>query len=408
MRKSLIHSAGYVISLGLFVVAILVLHRELRHYHLRDIIAELKAIRLAFLGLAILLTFLDYWVLTVYDTLALRYIRHCLKYPKIALASFIGYVFSHNMTIVGGSTARYRIYSALGVSAGEVAKLVIFCGLTFWLGFFAIGGAVFVLEPREIPAVLHIPFATVRPLGMIFIAVVAAYLIVIALRRRPLTIRGWEFSIPSVRISVGQIAVASLDWLLACGVLYALLPAVAKLTYIKFLGIFMLAQAAGLLSYVPGGLGVFEAVIMLLLSDRLEKSAIASSLVLYRLIYYLLPFAVATTLLAVHELAAKKHALRRFEIAFGRWSSVVTPHVLAATSFIAGVILLFSGTLPAAKGRIAWLAELLPLAATELSHFLGSLAGACLLILARGIRPALMRPIISLLPCWVWESFFRC
>ena len=386
MRKSLVHNAGYLISLVLFVVAILVLHHELRHYHLRDVLSELRAVRLTFLGFAVLLTFLDYWVLTAYDSLALRYIRHRLGYPKTALASFIGYVFSHNMTIVAGSTARYHIYSALGVSAGQVARLVIFCGLTFWLGFFAIGGIVFISEPREIPAALHIPFATARPVGVIFIAVVAAYLIVIALRRRPLTIRGWEFAIPSVPISAGQIAIASLDWLLACGVFYALLPAAAKLTYVKFLGVFMLAQAVGLLSYVPGGLGVFEAVILLLLSDRLEKSAIVGCLVLYRLIYYLFPFAVATTLLAVHELAAKKRDLRKFGITFGKWSSAVTPHVLAATSFVAGAILLFSGALPAAKGRMAWLADLLPLPAIELSHFLGSLAGTGLLILARGLQ----------------------
>ncbi|MDH4238059.1 MAG: bifunctional lysylphosphatidylglycerol flippase/synthetase MprF [Phycisphaerae bacterium] len=386
MKRSMAHNVGYLISLGLFIVAMVVLHYELKHYRFRDIVAELKAVRLAFLGLAVLLTFLDYWVLTAYDTLALRYIRHRLEYPKIAVASFIGYVFSHNMTIVGGSTARYRIYSALGVSAGEVAKLVIFCGLTFWLGFFAIGGVVFISESREIPAALHLPFATVKPIGMIFIAVVAAYLIVIALRRRPLTIREWEFTIPSFPISVGQIAIASLDWLLACGVLYALLPAAAKLTYIEFLGIFMLAQAAGLLSYVPGGLGVFEAVILLLLSDRVEKSSVLSCLVLYRLIYYLLPFAVATTLLAVYEMAAKKRSLQRFGVTFGKWGSAVTPHVLAAASFIAGVILLFSGALPATKGRITWLVELLPLPAMELSHFLGSLAGAGLLILARGLQ----------------------
>ena len=386
MKRSMAHNVGYLISLGLFIVAIVVLHYELKHYHFLDIIAELRAVRLAFLGLAVLLTFLDYWVLTAYDTLALRYIRHHLEYSKIAVASFIGYVFSHNMTIVGGSTARYRIYSALGVSAIEVAKLVIFCGLTFWLGFFAIGGVVFISESRGIPAALHIPFATVRPVGIIFITIVAAYLIVISLRRRPLTIRGWEFAIPSFPISVGQIAISSLDWLLACGVLYALLPAAAKLTYIEFLGIFMLAQAAGLLSYVPGGLGVFEAVMLLLLSDRMEKSSVISCLVLYRLIYYLLPFAVATTLLAVYELAAKKRSLQRLGVAFGKWSSALTPHLLAVTSFIAGIMLLLSGALPTTKGRLAWLIDLFPLAAIELSHFLGSIVGAGLLILARGLQ----------------------
>jgi len=116
MKRSVVHNVGYLISLGLFIVAMVVLHYELKNYHFRDIVAELRAVRPVFLGFALLLTFLDYFVLTAYDTLALRYIRHHLEYSKIAVASFIGSVFSHNMTIVGGSTARYRIYSALGVS----------------------------------------------------------------------------------------------------------------------------------------------------------------------------------------------------------------------------------------------------------------------------------------------------
>ena len=386
MKKSLLRNGGYLISLALFSVAMVVLHHELKHYHVRDIIAELRKVRLAFLGLAVLLTVLDYLVLTVYDALALRYIRHHLEYAKVAVASFIGYVFSHNMTIVGGSTARYRIYSALGVSASEVAKLVIFCGLTFWLGFFALGGTVFLVERQEIPETLHIPFTSARPIGVIFLMVVLAYVVLVTFRRQPLKVHGWELAVPSMPISVGQIAIASLDWLLACGVLYVLLPAALKLTYLKFLSIFMLAQAVGLLSYIPGGIGVFETVILLLLSDHLEKSAIVSSLVLYRLIYYLFPFALATGLLAVHELAAKKHILKRFGLVFGKSSSAITPHVLAVTSFIAGILLLFSGALPAAKGRLAWLENLLPLPAIEISHFLGSLAGAGLLILARGIQ----------------------
>jgi phosphatidylglycerol lysyltransferase len=386
MKKSLARNTGYLISLALFCIAMVVLHYELRHYHIRDIIAELRKIKLAFLGLAVLLTILDYFVLTAYDVLALRYIRHRLEYAKIAVASFISYVFSHNMTIVGGSTARYRIYSVLGVSASEVARLIIFCGLTFWLGFFAVAGTVFLAEHQEIPATLHIPFTSAWPVGVIFLMVVFAYLAITAFRRQPLKVHGWELAVPSIPISVGQIAIASLDWLLACGVLYALLPAAVKLTFLEFIGIFMLAQAVGLLSYVPGGLGVFETVVLLLLSDHLEKSAVVGSLVLYRLIYYLFPFALATGLLAVHELAAKKHALKRFTILFGKSSSAVTPHILAATSFIAGIILLFSGALPAAKGRLDWLEDFLPLPAIEISHFLGSLAGAGLLILARGIQ----------------------
>jgi phosphatidylglycerol lysyltransferase len=386
MRRSVRRNIGYVISLSLFVVAMIVLHHELRRYHYRDIVAELKQVRPALLALAASLTALDYLVLVGYDALALRYIRHRLEWSKIALASFIGYVFSHNMTIVGGSTARYRIYSALGVSASEVARLVAFCGLTFWLGFFAISGSVFLLRTQAIPDALDIPFVSARPLGVIFLVPVLAYLLGTAFRRRPISLRGWEFSIPSVPISVGQIGLASVDWLMGCGVLYVLLPAEAKISFVDFLGIFMLAQVVGLLSYVPGGLGVFETVTLLLLSDKADESAIVSSLVLYRLIYYLLPLGLAAGLLAAHELASKKRALKELGVTLGKWSSAVTPHVLAAASFVAGAILLLSGALPEAKGRMEWLNDLLPLPAIELSHFLGSLAGAGLLILARGLQ----------------------
>ena len=386
MKKSLIHTFGYLVSLCLFIVALLVLYHELRQYHFRDIVAGLKAVKPLFLTIAGLLTLWDYLVLTLYDALALRYIKYKLEYSKIILASFIGYVFSHNMTIVGGSTARYRIYSALGVSASEVAKLVIFCGLTFWLGFFAVCGIVFVAEPNDIPAALHIPFATARPVGVIFIAMTLAYLIFVTVRRRSFVFREWEFAIPSIPISIGQIAIASIDWILACGVFYALLPATAELTFIKVVGLFMLAQAIGLFSYVPGGLGVFEAIILLLLSDYLDKTSIISCLVLYRLIYYLIPFILATGLLAVNELAAKKPALKRFGVVLGRWSPAVVPNVFAMGIFIAGVILLFSGSLPSVKGRLEFLTDILPLPAIEISHFLGSIAGAGLLILARGLQ----------------------
>ncbi len=385
MRRSLIRNIGYAISLCLFAAAMVILHRELRHYRYTDIAAELKQVRPAFLALSIFLTVLDYLVLTLYDALALHHIQRRLKWRKMALASFIGYVFSHNMTIVGGSTARYRIYSALGVSASEVARLVVFCALTFWLGFFAISGTVFLLQRQEIPAALHAPFVSIWPIGAIFLAIVLAYVLATALRRRPISLWGWELAIPSLPISLGQIGIASIDWLLACGVLFALLPGAGDLTFSQFLGIFMLAQAVGLLSHVPGGLGVFETVTLLLLSGKLEKSAVVSSLVLYRLIYYLLPFGAATGLLAAHELLAKRHVLKQVGIAFGKWSSVVTPHVLAVANLVAGAILLFSGALPATKGRMRWLGDLLPLPAIELSHFLGSLVGVGLLILARGL-----------------------
>jgi len=386
MKKRLLHNFGYLISIPLFVLAIGVIHHKLKQYHYQDIVTQLKQISVGVLFLAALLTALDYFVLTGYDALALRYIQHPLKYSKIAVASFIGYVFSHNTTIIGGSAARYRIYSALGIPAEKIAKLVIFCVLTFWLGFFAISGIVFVFKPQDIPAAFHMPFVSVWPIGVVFLVLVGTYVFLTIFRKNPLKFRGWEVPVPTMPISLGQIVISSLDWALAAAVLYVLLPTAASLTYPKFLAIFLLAQVAGLMSSIPGGLGVFETVILLLLTEYGDTSAIIGSLLLYRLIYYILPLGIASVLLASHEVLSKKRAIVRLGIVFGRWSSVVTPHILAFTTFVAGAILLFSGALPAAKGRLVLLRDLLPLPAIEISHFFGSLIGAGLLILARGLQ----------------------
>ncbi len=388
MRHRLLRSAGYIVSVCLFLAAVAIIHHELKGYHLRDIIRQVGQVPGSDLLAAIALTVLNYLVLTGSDALALRYVRHPLAYHRIAVASFIGYVFSSNTTVLGGSAARYRIYSALGLSASEVAEVVLFCGFTFWLGFFALAGVVFVLERRylQLPQQLHLPLQSVWIIGVAFLVVVGVYLVGTALRRRPLALRGWQLPVPSPAIAFGQIAVSGLDWLLASAVLYVLLPDHVHVVFARFVGIFMLAQAAGLLSYVPAGLGVFETVLLLSLAEGGDAAALTAALLLYRFIYYLLPLLLGSLMLTIHEILPRMAVIRRVGIQLGKWGSAVAPQFFAFAVFVAGAILLFSGALPPVKGRFEILRDLLPLPAIELSHFLGSLTGAALLILARGLQ----------------------
>ena len=386
MKKKWFRYFGSLAGICLFIAALFVIHQKLHQYHIADIIDKARQTPPVYLLLAIFITALDYFVLTLYDTLALRYLGHPMKYPSIALASFVGYVFSHNLTVLGGSTARYRIYSALGISATEIAKLIVFCVITFWLGFFSVGGIAFIFFPLSIPAELHIPFASVEPLGFIFIAIVIGYLAYAGLGKKQLRFKEWEFIRPGPAILVGQIVISCADWLLVCGVFYALLPGGTGLGYFQFVGIFLFAQIAGILSNIPGGLGVFETVIFLLLAPFVETSAIAGSLLLYRLFYYFIPFGFAAGLLVAHEMFMGRKAIKTAGAIFGKWASAVTPHILALTSFVAGMILLFSGALPSTRGRMAMLRDLLPLPAVEFSHFLASVIGALLLLLARSLQ----------------------
>jgi phosphatidylglycerol lysyltransferase len=385
-KNKILRYIGSIAGICLFVVALFVIHQRLKQFRLADIIADIHQIPNRYLLAAIGLTILDYFVLTFYDTLAIKYLRESLKYPKIAAASFVGYAFTHNLNILGGSTARYRIYSALGISATHIAKLVVFCSITFWLGFFSVAGLSFIFFNQQVPKTLHIPQAMLRPLGVVFLAIVIAYIIYVFAGKKMLKIKGWELEKPSVSILLGQILISSVDWIIASGVLYVLLPKGIEVGYAQFVGLFLLAQIAGVFSNVPGGLGVFETIMLLLLARFDQSSALFGSLLIYRLTYYIIPFSFAAAVLAGHELLESKHLIKQASDIFEKWSSIVTPGILALTSFIAGVILLISGALPAVRGRIQFLKDVLPLGAIELSHFLASIAGALLLLLARSLQ----------------------
>jgi phosphatidylglycerol lysyltransferase len=391
MKKSYLHVLGPALGLILFAAAIWVIHNELREFHYHDIVNELLALSARNLFLALGLTILSYMMMTGYDVLALQYIKYQLPYSKIALASFIGYAFSNSIgfSMLAGSSVRYRLYSAWGLSGEEITKVVAFCSLTLWMGFLTLGGIVFLLEPMVIPEQIHLPFASVHFMGFIFLFLVGGYLFWSLVRKRPIKIFNWEIALPSFRIFLIQITVASMDWILAGSVLYALMPAAANVSFAKFIGIYLLAQTAGLLSQIPGGLGVFETVIIMLLSKNLPAPALLGPLIVYRIIYYLIPLMSAAVMLGAHEILEKKEGVKRVVTIFGRWITVIAPHILSITTFVSGIILIFSGATPTVGRRLLWLKDFLPLPVMEISHFLGSIAGMGLLLLARGIQQRL-------------------
>lgn len=379
---------GPAASVILFAAAAWVLHHELRIYNFHEILLALRGVMPGRIWAAAGLTLLSYTVMTGYDALALRYIGCPLPYRNIGLASFIGYAFSNNIgfSMLAGASVRYRLYSAWGLSALEVTEVVAFCTLTLWLGFLALGGLVFVAYPMALPAALHIPFGSLRLLGLVMLAVVAAYAIISQARKGPLKIRTWEFRPPSGPLVAMQIGLAMLDWLVAGGVLLVLLGPPVGFSLTGFLGVFLLAQLFGLVSQVPGGLGVFETVAVLLLSAAHPAPAVFAALVAYRVLYYWLPLAVASLLLGGRELLQHKAVPARLGRLVGQMASPFLPQVIGIAVMVGGAILLLSGATPAVDERLDVLRFIVPLPLLELSHFLGSLAGMGLILLGRGLQ----------------------
>jgi phosphatidylglycerol lysyltransferase len=178
---------------------------------------------------------------------------------------------------------------------------------------------------------------------------------------------------------------AVVDWTLAVLTLWILLPPVG-LGFFAFAGLYTAACIAGVVSHVPAGLGMFEAVLLLALPEGVHTPGVAGALIAYRLIYYVLPLLVAALIFALREVSAGGFvAAGRLDLA-RRSAEIVLPNLLAILVFIGGAILLVSGATPTVPERLAWLAPIAPLALIELSHFLGSLAGLVLLVLALGLR----------------------
>lgn len=372
--------------LALFLGAVSLLHRELAGYHLHDVMESLEAIPTLSIVAAILLTALNYTILMGYDLVATRHLGHRLPLRKVAFASFLGYVCSNNFgSLLGSTTMRYRLYSAWGLSSLDIVKLIGLLAVSFWLGLFAFAGIVFVVEPLSIPERVPLPFSNVRPIGLVLLGLVGAYLAAGAFCRGPLKIRGWELRLPPLRLSAAQIAIGSADLAVAAGVLYLLLPKSIELSYPTFIAVYLLAIVTAVFSNVPGGLGVFELVIIVF-SGSEDPHLLLGSLLVFRLVYYLLPLAIAAILWAGYEMFVHRRHVQRVADGIRVIVPSLAHRVLPLVVFLAGAVLLFSGALPADHGRMALLRDVLPLPVMEVSHFLGSVLGVCLLLLARGLQ----------------------
>jgi uncharacterized membrane protein YbhN (UPF0104 family) len=302
--KFLPHLGTAVFSLILLSAAFWALSHELKAYHFQDILHSLGSLPKISVFWGIALTAIGYWIVTAYDWLALHYIRHPLPYPKTAFAAFTSFALSNTLgfVLLTGSAIRYRLYLTWGLSAFEIAQVIAFGNLSFWLGMLSIGGVLFAIEPLSLPEFLKLPIDSLQLLGGIFIAVTLGYLLLsFVSHNQEFKLRKWSFCLPSWQLSTSQIIISIIDWGLASSVLYLLLPHSETLSFPSFFAIYLLAQLAGLLSHVPGGLGVFETAIILLLSPTIPADQTLAALLAYRAIYYFLPFSIATFMLCSYE-----------------------------------------------------------------------------------------------------------
>ncbi|WP_081689073.1 bifunctional lysylphosphatidylglycerol flippase/synthetase MprF [Inquilinus limosus] len=384
MRQRLKPALLTIVTLLLFAGAAYAIRQELAAMSWHELIVRIRALPWTSVGLALLGTIGSFIALMGYDWSALRYVGARVPLRTMALASFCGYAVGNTIGgLVTASSVRYRVYTATGLEFGDIARVAGFCAMAFGFGIATVGAGAVLLQPGLLTRALgiHSGWTTAGAAAIL----TGAGLFLLACARRPGQPFLGRVPLPSFGIAAGQILISTVELLFAGFAFWVLLPH-GSVPFGAFFVVFVVATVAGIISHVPGGVGVFESVMLLGLGPVLPPQAIAAALVVYRAVYFLIPVMLAVGILAGAETARglrrlQSHAPTRLTLdVAGR----LMPSVMAALIFVVGTLLLVSAATPTLKSRIEIL-ENLPVAVVELSHILAAVTGLALLVVAWGL-----------------------
>lgn len=342
----------YVLTAALFFIGAFALYQQLKPVSIHDLMHEIARTPRFNLIVALLATVGGYGALVCYDWTALRYIRRSLPAHIIALGGFLGYAIGNTvgLSAISGGAVRYRVYSVLGLRMTDIARISVFVSVASGVGATMIGLAALVLYPDALSTIWPMAPDKTRILAAAGFVLGNALILWISFAQKRLKIGRFILSAPRPGILASQIVITSIDMSLGALVLYMLVPT-GQMAFLPFLAVYLAAMMAGILSHVPGGVGVFETVVIAALPAGVPVADAAAGLLLYRLIYYILPFVVALLMMALAELRGA---------VLGRFGRDGRRPVSPIGSVMSGLVPLGTGVMVLAAGALMLLAPLIP------------------------------------------------
>ena len=255
---------------------------------------------------AVALAAASYGLYSCFDLLGRHYTGHRLRASTVMQLTFVSYAFNLNLgSLVGGIAFRYRLYSRLGLAMGTITRVISVSMLANWMGYLLLAGGMFSLQPPALPPNWKIEASQLRLIGFALLALALAYLTACAFsRQRSFSLRGHDIELPSLRLAGLQLAMGAGNWLLMSGIVFILLQ--QRIDFFSVASVLLLAAIAGVITHIPGNLGVLEAVFVALLSHRMPEHELLAGLIAYRVVYFLVPLLVATVVYLVMEARAGK------------------------------------------------------------------------------------------------------
>ncbi len=301
--KQVLHRLGVALSITVIAAACYVLYHILRDINVEKVLDAIGQIDNRAIAMAAIAVACGYFTLTFYDLFALYTIgRRDVPYRIKALAAFTSYSVGHNVgaSAFTGGAVRYRIYSGWDVNAIEVAKVCFLAGLTFWLGNIAVLGIGVAYHPEAASAIDLLPPVVNRVLAFVILAALAIYVAWVWIRPRRVGRGSWTVDLPDGPLTLLQIGIGIVDLTFCALAMYMLVPAEPDLGFPVVAVVFVTATLLGFASHSPGGLGVFDAAMLVGLS-QMDKEGLLAGMLLFRLLYYIVPFVIAVLLLTARE-----------------------------------------------------------------------------------------------------------
>jgi phosphatidylglycerol lysyltransferase len=374
---------GIAAWVGVMGFALVALHREWAGFRLDDLNDALARLGWRHVGLALACTALSYLSNAAIDLFSLRWLGKKVPIGDALGRSYIAAAFSMNAggTLLGGGGVRMRLFTSLGLTPAEVAKMAGFAMVAGWSGNALVAGVLLLIAPGVLPLIHPI---LVREIAMLLIAGVGVVIGLNAWRRRK---KKAEQTLPPTSLLAGSILFSALDWVMAGMAIRVLMPAdLGSIGTAGFLGVVIISQLLSALSHVPGGVGVLELSVTKLIGTALPSAWLAAALLSYRVLFYLFPFVLAAAWMGGREVwEHRKHFSQGAEI-FGNVWRKLGPRLGPLLALAGGFVLLLSANTPMEPQRRDWLISRVPLSFVETSHFLSSIAGVALIIVARGLQ----------------------
>lgn len=310
-KRKLTESAGWPwlkrgVTTVFFVLVGYLMVSQARSVEWGRVLSSLQQYPVAALCGAAALSFASFMLYSCFDLLGRHYTGHSLKARTVMTLTFISYAFNLNLgSAVGGVAFRFRLYSRLGLALGVITRIMSISMLANWMGYVLLAGLLFSLQPPALPVHWKIDAVQLRLIGLLLLLVASAYLAACALsRRRTLRLRGHEIELPSFQLAGLQMVMGASNWLLMSGIVFVLLQ--QRIDFFTVASVLMLAAIAGVITHIPGNLGVLEAVFVALLSHRLAQHELLAGVLAYRVVYYLIPLVIATLVYLGLEARLKK------------------------------------------------------------------------------------------------------